>query len=227
MLDRARVPALVLGGGSNVVIADEMMADLTVVLLANSTLTVDGGLLLGGPVPTGPPSSPGPVGKKSQWAGMSFGHSGFDRRDARPERRRLRRRSGRLADQVRLLNRTTGECGGSPPTIWVSATGSILKNSSPATVLEVEFGLAADGLSAPIHATLAAVASGVPAGRTTPDRVRAAVLALRAAKGWCSTDRSRHLERRFVLHQPGGGRGHFARLQGRGRQARPTLPGRE
>ncbi|MBU3749855.1 MAG: UDP-N-acetylmuramate dehydrogenase, partial [Mycobacterium sp.] len=61
---------------------------------------------------------------------------------------------------------------------------SVLKHSAAATVLEVEFALDPDGRSAPVRYAELAGALGVPVGdRTGPERVRAAVLALRAAKG--------------------------------------------
>ena len=183
-LDRAGVSALVLGGGSNVVVSDDL-TDLTVVRLANSALAVDGALLragagadwdsvvaravqenLGGlECLSGIPGSAGatPV--------QNVGAYGVEVAD------RLTR--------VRLLDRASAEVR------WVPAAElgfgyrhSVLKNSSTATVLEVEFTLAEDGRSAPIRYAELAAALGVPAGeRTGPDRVRTAVLALRRAKG--------------------------------------------
>ncbi len=183
-LDRDGVPALVLGGGSNVVIADEM-TDLTVVLLADSTLTVDGGLLRAGAGADWDTVVARAVGENLGGLECLSGIPGSA--GATPVQN-VGAYGVEVADwltRVRLLNRATGEVR------WVPAADlgfgyrhSVLKNSSAATVLEVEFGLATDGRSAPIrYAELAAVL-GVPAGeRTAPDRVRAAVLALRAAKG--------------------------------------------
>ncbi|MEI6252942.1 MAG: UDP-N-acetylmuramate dehydrogenase [Mycobacteriaceae bacterium] len=183
-LDRAGVAALVLGGGSNVVVSDDL-TDLTVVRLANSTLSVDGGLLraeagadwdgvvaravqenLGGlECLSGIPGSAGatPV--------QNVGAYGVEVAD--------------WLTRVRLLDRASGEVR------WVPAEQlgfgyrhSVLKHSSAATVLEVEFALAAGGLSAPIrYAELAAALGVTPGERAEPDRVRSAVLALRAAKG--------------------------------------------
>ena len=183
-LDRAGVPALVLGGGSNVVVSDEL-SDLTVVRLANSAVDVDGAVLradagadwdtvvaravqenLGGlECLSGIPGSAGatPV--------QNVGAYGVEVAD--------------WLTRVRLLDRTSGAVR------WVSAAAlgfgyrhSVLKHSSASTVLEVEFALAADGRSAPVRYAELAAALGVPAGeRTDPDRVRTAVLALRAAKG--------------------------------------------
>lgn len=183
-LDRAGVAALVLGGGSNVVVSDEL-SDLTVVRLASTAVTVDGALLraeagtdwdtvvaravqenLGGLECLS--GIPGSVGATPVQNVGAYGVEVADR-----------------LTRVRLLDRATGEVR------WVPAADlgfgyrhSILKHSSAATVLEVEFALAADGRSAPIRYAELAAALGVPAGeRTDPDRVRTAVLALRAAKG--------------------------------------------
>ena len=183
-LDRAGVAALVLGGGSNVVVSDEL-SDLTVVRLASTAVTVDGALLraeagtdwdtvvaravqenLGGLECLS--GIPGSVGATPVQNVGAYGVEVADR-----------------LSRVRLLDRATGEVR------WVPAADlgfgyrhSILKHSSAATVLEVEFALAADGRSAPIRYAELAAALGVPAGeRTDPDRVRTAVLALRAAKG--------------------------------------------
>lgn len=183
-LDRAGVPALVLGGGSNVVVSDEL-TDLTVVRLSNTEIGLDGSLLrveagadwdavvvrsieagLGGlECLSGIPGSAGatPV--------QNVGAYGVEVAD------RLTR--------VRLLDRATGDVR------WVGAAElgfgyrhSVLKNSSAATVLEVEFALAADGLSAPVRYGELAAALGIPVGeRTDPARVRQEVLALRAGKG--------------------------------------------
>jgi len=61
---------------------------------------------------------------------------------------------------------------------------SVLKNSADAVVLEVEFGLDPNGRSAPVRYAELAAALGVAVGeRADPQRVRATVLALRAAKG--------------------------------------------
>jgi UDP-N-acetylmuramate dehydrogenase len=183
-LDRAGERPLVLGGGSNVVVSDDV-TDLTVVRLANSAVSVHGAVLraeagadwdtvvdrsvqenLGGlECLSGIPGSAGatPV--------QNVGAYGVEVAD------RLTR--------VRLLDRLSGEVQ------WVPAAElefgyrhSVLKHSSAATVLEVEFALADDGLSAPVRYGELAAALGVPVGeRTDPDRVRATVLGLRAAKG--------------------------------------------
>ncbi len=188
-LDSGGVPALVLGGGSNLVISDEL-TDLTVVRLCSTGVTVDGAMLrveagaqwdavvaqaidadLGGlECLSGIPGSAGatPV--------QNVGAYGVEVAD--------------WLTRVLLLDRGTGEVR------WVAAADlnfsyrhSVLKNSSAATVLEVEFALDADGRSAPVRYAELAGTLGVNAGeRTDPARVRAAVLALRAAKGMVLDD---------------------------------------
>lgn len=177
-------PVLVLGGGSNVVVADDL-TDLTVVRLANPEVTVDPPLLraeagadwdgvvaravdsgLGGlECLSGIPGSAGatPV--------QNVGAYGVEIAD--------------LMTRVRLLDRATGEVS------WVAACQlgfgyrhSVLKGRSERTVLEVEFDLDPDGNSAPLRYGELAGALGVPVGEQThPAAVRAAVLALRATKG--------------------------------------------
>ncbi|MFM9033881.1 MAG: UDP-N-acetylmuramate dehydrogenase [Mycobacterium sp.] len=177
-------PVLVLGGGSNVVVADEL-TDLTVVRLASAAITVEAPLMraeagadwdsvvaaavgagLGGlECLSGIPGSAGatPV--------QNVGAYGVEVSD--------------VLTRVRLLDRRTGEVN------WVPAAElgfgyrhSVLKNSTAAIVLEVEFALDPAGRSAPVRYAELAAALGIAAGeRTDPARVRSAVLALRAAKG--------------------------------------------
>jgi UDP-N-acetylmuramate dehydrogenase len=214
-LDRAGVPTLVLGGGSNVVVSDRL-TDLTVVRLANAAVAVDGAVLraeagadwddvvaravrenLGGlECLSGIPGSAGatPV--------QNVGAYGVEV-------------AVRLT-RVRLLVRATGESQ------WVPAADlgfgyrhSILKNSSAATVLEVEFALIADGRSAPIRYAELAAALGVSTGdRTGPGGVRSAVLALRATKGMVldEADHDTWSVGSFFTN-PVVDEAHFARLQ--------------
>ena len=183
-LDRGGRPVLVLGGGSNVVVADDL-SDLTVVLLADPAVRVDPPFLragagadwdavvahavaanLGGlECLSGIPGSAGatPV--------QNVGAYGVEVAD------RLTR--------VRLLDRGTGQVR------WVPADElgfgyrhSVLKGSAAATVLEVEFALDPAGRSAPLRYAELAAALDVPVGeQVDPARVRTAVLALRTAKG--------------------------------------------
>jgi len=183
-LDQAGQHSLVLGGGSNVVIADEL-TDLTVVRLASAAITVDAGALradagadwdavvahavqarLGGlECLSGIPGSAGatPV--------QNVGAYGVEVAD------RLTR--------VRLLDRRSGDVRWVPADeLGFAYRHSELKNSSDACVLEVEFALDPSGRSAPVRYGELAAALGVAAGASAdPGRVRAAVLGLRAGKG--------------------------------------------
>lgn len=177
-------PVLVLAGGSNVVVADDL-AGLTVVRLANATITVEGALLraeagavwddvvldaighgLGGlECLSGIPGSAGatPV--------QNVGAYGVEVADTLTRVRLLDRRSGRVrwvpADELGFGYRH-----------------SVLKNSADAVVLEVEFALDPAGRSAPLRYAELSAALGVAAGgRCAPADVRAAVLSLRARKG--------------------------------------------
>lgn len=183
-LDDRDDPVLVLGGGSNVVISDDLVG-LTVVRLASAAVTMVAGLLraeagadwdhvvttavdanLGGlECLSGIPGSTGatPV--------QNVGAYGVEVADT--------------LTRVRLLDRPTGDVR------WASASElgfgyrrSVLKNSPAVIVLEVEFALDEGGRSAPLrYAELAAVLGVPPGSRADPAQVRAAVLALRARKG--------------------------------------------
>lgn len=182
-LDGRDEPVLVLAGGSNVVVSDDL-ADLSVVRLATAGVAVEPPLLraeagadwdavvlrslaanLGGlECLSGIPGSAGatPV--------QNVGAYGVEVAD------RLTR--------VRLLERRSGEAR------WAAAAEldfgyrhSALKRSDAYVVLEVEFELG-PGRSAPLRYSELSDRIGVPAGETAdPAAVRAAVLALRAAKG--------------------------------------------
>lgn len=177
-------PLLVLAGGSNVLIADDL-ADLTVVRLAGAGVEIDGPLLraqagavwddvvaksiaagLGGlECLSGIPGSAGatPV--------QNVGAYGVEVAD--------------LLTRVRLLDRRSGEVR------WVSAGDlgfgyrtSVLKHSDAAVVLEVEFALDPAGRSAPLrYGELTETVGAADGDRADPAAVRAAVLRLRSAKG--------------------------------------------
>lgn len=177
-------PVLVLAGGSNVVIADDL-TDLTVVRLAADRVTIDGPVLraeagavwddvvaqaigagLGGlECLSGIPGSAGatPV--------QNVGAYGVEVADTITGVRLLDRRSGAVAwvpaDELRFGYRT-----------------SVLKHTEDAVVLEVEFALDASGASAPVRYDELTAALGATTGqRADPAAVRAAVLGLRTRKG--------------------------------------------
>jgi UDP-N-acetylmuramate dehydrogenase len=181
--------ALVLAGGSNVVIADEL-TDLTVVRLATGKVVVDGHLLraeaganwddvvaaslrhgLGGlECLSGIPGSTGatPV--------QNVGAYGVEVAD--------------LITRVRLLDRRSGEDRWvEPHALGFGYRHSVLKDTRTSVVLEVEFGLDASGRSAPLRYRELIDALGADEGdRTDPARVRDAVLALRTRKGMVLDD---------------------------------------
>ncbi len=184
-LDGSGEPALVLGGGSNVVI-DDRLSDLTVVRLASPAVTID------------PPVLRAEAG--ADWdavvaAAVAAGLGGLECLSGIPGSagatpvQHVGAYGGEVADvmtRVRLLDRSSGQVR------WVPASDlefayrhSLLKGSgSRSTVLEVEFTLDADGWSAPLRYAELATALGVSAGeRASPSAVRSAVLALRSAKG--------------------------------------------
>lgn len=182
--DRGDGPVLVLAGGSNVVIADEL-TELTVVRLAAAGVVTDGAVMrveagaiwddvvaravaagLGGlECLSGIPGSVGatPV--------QNVGAYGVE--------------VAEFITRVRLLDRPSGAVR------WVPADElgfdyrtSVLKHSAVAVVLEVEFALEPSGRSAPLrYDELTAAVGGEPGARADPAAVRAAVLALRASKG--------------------------------------------
>ena len=184
-LDRDRTrPLLVLGGGSNVVVADDL-AGLTVVRLADTGITVEAPVVraqagadwdavvarsieagLGGlECLSGIPGSAGatPV--------QNVGAYGVE--------------VGDYLTRVRLLDRRTSRVRWVPAgELGLGYRRSVLKGSTESIVLEVEFVLDPGGRSAPVRYPELAGALGVPAGqRAAPADVRDAVLALRAAKG--------------------------------------------
>jgi UDP-N-acetylmuramate dehydrogenase len=175
---------LVLAGGSNVVLADDL-PDLTVVRIANTEITVEGDVVraeagaswddvvvtslahgLGGlECLSGIPGSAGatPV--------QNVGAYGVEVAD--------------VISRVRLLDRRTGDVRWvTPGDLGFGYRTSVLKNSSRAVVLEVEFALRGDGLSAPLrYGELAKALGAEPDSRLESTRVRQEVLALRAGKG--------------------------------------------
>ncbi|WP_082977562.1 UDP-N-acetylmuramate dehydrogenase [Mycolicibacter heraklionensis] len=183
-LDAAGDRPLLLAGGSNVLIADDL-EDLTAVVLANDDITIEGNLLraeagavwddvvaravaanLGGlECLSGIPGSAGatPV--------QNVGAYGVEVAD------RLTR--------VLLLDRRSGEVRWTPAAeLELGYRTSVLKYSDAAVVLEVEFELDPYGRSAPLrYGELTAALQATDGENRDPAAVRAAVLALRAAKG--------------------------------------------
>jgi UDP-N-acetylmuramate dehydrogenase len=175
---------LVLAGGSNVVLADDI-PDLTVVRLANAGIRVDGNVLS---------VEAGAVWDDVVVTALEHGLGGLECLSGIPGSagatpvQNVGAYGAEVSDtirRVRLLDRGTGRDR------WIDGAElgfgyrtSILKHSEAAVVLEVEFALEADGRSAPVRYGELAAALGVePGARTEPARVRDAVLALRRRKG--------------------------------------------
>ena len=186
-LDGAADPAeraLVLAGGSNVVLADEM-AGLTVVRLANAGIHVDGDIVR---------AEAGAVWDDVVVAALEHGLGGLECLSGIPGSagatpvQNVGAYGAEVSDtirRVRLLDRATGEdrwVGGDE--LGFGYRTSILRHSDAAIALEVEFALDADGRSAPLrYGELTAALGAEPGTRTDPAAVRDAVLALRKRKG--------------------------------------------
>jgi len=180
---------LVLAGGSNVVMADDLPA-LTVVRLANTGIHVDGDILR---------AEAGAVWDDVVVAALQHGLGGLECLSGIPGSagatpvQNVGAYGAEVSDtirRVRLLDRATGVDR------WVSGDElgfgyrtSILKNSDAAIALEVEFALDADGRSAPLrYGELTAMLGAESGARADPAQVRDAVLALRRRKGMVLDD---------------------------------------
>ncbi|SDD60421.1 UDP-N-acetylmuramate dehydrogenase [Rhodococcus tukisamuensis] len=183
-LDASGTPVLILGGGSNLLIADEGV-DAVVVRVANAATRLGAdhvyaeagavwddvvaeavGAGLGGlECLSGIPGSAGatPV--------QNVGAYGVE--------------VGSLLRRVQLLDRATGEVRWvSPDELGLGYRTSVLKHSDAALVLAVEFAARPDGLSEPLRYRELATALGADEGERRPaTKVREVVLGLRAGKG--------------------------------------------
>jgi UDP-N-acetylmuramate dehydrogenase len=175
---------LVLAGGSNVVIADEL-ADLTVIRLSSSDIRVEGNVLR---------AEAGAVWDDVVVAAVGAGLGGLECLSGIPGSagatpvQNVGAYGVEVADtitRVRMLDRRSGQVR------WVAADElgfgyrtSLLKHSDAATVLEVEFALDPSGRSAPLRYGELVTALNATAGQhVDPAAVRDAVLALRKGKG--------------------------------------------
>lgn len=176
--------ALVLAGGSNVVLSDTA-TDLTVVYLANTEITVADDIVR---------AEAGAVWDDVVVTSLAHGLGGLECLSGIPGStgatpvQNVGAYGAEVADtirRVRLLDRRTGEERWVPPeTLRFGYRTSVLKHSRDAVVLEVEFALDPDGRSAPLrYRELAAALDAEQGSRADPVAVRDAVLALRASKG--------------------------------------------
>ena len=173
---------LVLAGGSNVVLADDL-ADLTVVLLANTEITVEGNIVR---------AEAGAVWDDVVVTSLAHRLGGLECLSGIPGSagatpvQNVGAYGAEVADtirRVRLFDRRTGKDRWvEPDALQFGYRTSVLKHSSTAVVLEVA--LDADGRSAPLrYGELAAALDAEPGSRADPTRVREAVLSLRTRKG--------------------------------------------
>ncbi|MGX9789499.1 UDP-N-acetylmuramate dehydrogenase [Mycobacterium sp. MMS18-G62] len=180
---------LVLAGGSNVVLADDL-TNLTVVLLANTEITVEGNLVR---------AEAGAAWDDVVVTSLAYGLGGLECLSGIPGSagatpvQNVGAYGAEVADtirRVRLLDRRTGEDRWvAPEELQFGYRTSILRHSQAATVLEVEFALDAEGRSAPLrYGELATALGAEPGSRAAPTRVREAVLSLRARKGMVLDD---------------------------------------
>jgi UDP-N-acetylmuramate dehydrogenase len=176
--------ALVLAGGSNVVLADDL-TDLTVVLLANTEITVSDNIVR---------AEAGAMWDDVVVTSLAHGLGGLECLSGIPGSagatpvQNVGAYGAEVADtlsRVRLLDRRTGEDRWvTPETLQFGYRTSILKHSNTTIVLEVEFALDPSGRSAPLrYGELANALGAGPDSRVEATRVREAVLALRARKG--------------------------------------------
>jgi UDP-N-acetylmuramate dehydrogenase len=182
-------PTLVLAGGSNVVLADDI-DDLTVIRIATTGIGVDGDVLR---------AEAGAVWDDVVVAALEHGLGGLECLSGIPGStgatpvQNVGAYGAEVSDtirRVRLLDRATGEDR------WLANAElefgyrtSILKHSAAQVVLEVEFVLDASGRSAPLRYGELATTLGVePGSRIDPAAVRDAVLRLRGRKGMVLDD---------------------------------------
>ncbi|KUH82007.1 MULTISPECIES: UDP-N-acetylmuramate dehydrogenase [unclassified Mycobacterium] len=176
--------ALVLAGGSNVVICDQL-TDLSVIYLANTEITVDGNLVR---------VEAGAVWDDVVVTSLAHGLGGLECLSGIPGSagatpvQNVGAYGAEVADtirRVRLLDRRTGrDRWVTPDALRFGYRTSVLKRAHDAIVLEVEFALDPDGRSAPLRYRELAATLGVEQGsRADPLAVREAVLALRSSKG--------------------------------------------
>lgn len=183
-LDGQGCRPLLLAGGSNVVIADDL-ADLTVLRLASTAISIDGNLLR---------AEAGAGWDEVVAASLAAGLGGLECLSGIPGSagatpvQNVGAYGVEVADVItraRLLDRRTGAVE------WVPAEQlgfgyrtSVLKGRDDAVVLEVEFALDPGGRSAPLrYGELSSVLQAEPGQRVEPAAVREAVLRLRRGKG--------------------------------------------
>ena len=180
---------LILAGGSNVVLADDL-TDLTVVLLANTEITVEGNIVR---------VEAGAVWDDVVVTSLAHGLGGLECLSGIPGSagatpvQNVGAYGAEVADTIRGCGCWTvaavEDRWVSPDVLQFGYRTSILRHSQDAIVLEVEFALDAEGRSAPLrYGELATALDAEPGSRADPLRVRDAVLSLRGRKGMVLDD---------------------------------------
>ena len=185
-LDRAPAarPPLLLAGGSNLLIADDL-TDLTVVHLASDDIVIDGPILR---------ADAGASWDDVVATAVAAGLGGLECLSGIPGTagatpvQNVGAYGAEVADtitRVLLLDRRTGAVDWvAPERLKFGYRTSVLKHSDAAVVLQVEFDLDPAGRSAPLrYGELSAALGAAQGDRAEPAQVRAAVLALRRRKG--------------------------------------------
>lgn len=183
-LDTAGAPALILGGGSNLLVADAGV-DAVVVRVANDTVRLGDGLVF---------AEAGAVWDAVVAHSVEGGFGGLECLSGIPGSAGATPvqnvgaygvEVASLLRRVQLLDRASGEVRWiSPDALGLGYRTSVLKHTDDAVVLAVEFAVTEDGLSAPLRYRELASALGAEEGERRPaGKVREVVLGLRAGKG--------------------------------------------
>ena len=218
VVEALREPALVIGGGSNLVIADEGWPG-TVVRISSRGRRVerrpDGSVLL-------------TVEAGEEWddvvaATVADGLGGLECLSGIPGRtgavpvQNVGAYGVEIADALVDVDLLAGGAVRRVPAadLGLAYRTSVLKGRSDAVVLRVRIALPGDALSAPVRYAELARALGVAPGERVPAAVaRETVLAFAARQGHgARPGRPRHLERGLLLHQPRAGDGPAGRAE--------------
>ena len=203
---RRRDDALVLAGGSNVVLADDL-TDLTVVRLANTGITVDGDVVRAEAGRGVGRRRRRLAGARPGRAGMPVGHPRLGGRDPGAERRRVRRRGRRHhppGPAARPAHRRgpLGGAGDAPVRLPHKHSARIRR---PRSCSRWSSRWTPTGAARRCATASWPTALGAEPGsaRRPGAGARGGAGAARRQGHGARRRRPRHLERRVVLHQPG------------------------
>lgn len=189
ILDAADVPVLVLGGGSNLVVAEGDL-DLVVVAVRNTEAEFGEDSVRAGAGMTWDDLVAATVGRRLGGLECLSGIPGSVGATPVQNVGAYGVEVAQVLRRVRLYDRVSGEDGWVDPIeLGLDYRTSVLKNTDRAVVLEVEFRLDPDGLSELIRYAELADRLGVePGERTDAASVRETVLDLRRGKGMVLED---------------------------------------